>query len=100
MKRLILALGLMLPMSAQPAQDPNEAVQKVVTVKYADPQAIANLLRNFGVDVRPDAHMKVLALSGPRTWRSPLRLSSRNPMKSSGRSEREEARRMSATTWP
>jgi len=66
MKRLILAFGLMLPMSAQPAQDPNEAVQKVVTVKYADPQAIANLLRNFGVDVRPDAHMKVLALSGPR----------------------------------
>src|SRR5690348_13273740 len=66
MKRLILALALVAAsLMAQP-QDPNERIQKLVTVKYADPQSIANLLRDFGVDVRPDPRMKVLALSGPR----------------------------------
>jgi hypothetical protein len=68
MKRVLLALALtaaLLP--AQPAQGPDyEKIQKLVMVKYADPQAIANLLRDFGVDVRPDGRMKVLALSGPR----------------------------------
>jgi hypothetical protein len=67
MKRLLLALALVAaPLPAQPTQDPNERIQKLVTVKYADPQAIANLLRDFGVDIKTDNRMKVLAISGNR----------------------------------
>lgn len=67
MKRLILALALMaVPILAQVGQDPNEKIQKLVTLKYADPGSITNLLRNFGVDLQLDGHMKVIALSGPR----------------------------------
>jgi hypothetical protein len=71
MKRIVLALALMAaPVLAQPlvstAPDQNERVQKLVTLKYADPVAIRNLLRNFGVDLQVDEQMRVLALSGHR----------------------------------
>jgi hypothetical protein len=67
MKRLILALALIaIPTMAQVGQDPAEKIQKLVTLKYADPQSVAGLLRNFGVDLQVDNRMKVIALSGPR----------------------------------
>jgi len=67
MKRLILALALIaMPTLAQVGQDPRERIQKLVTLKYADPQSIINLLHDFGVDMREDSRMKVIALSGQR----------------------------------
>jgi hypothetical protein len=68
MKRLILALALLvMPMMAQPGQEANERVQKLVTVKYADPQSLATLLRNFGIEIAVDERMKVLSLAGLRS---------------------------------
>jgi len=66
MKRLMLLLALALPLSAQANQDPNEPVQKLVTLKYADPRTVQNLLTHFGVDTRSDENLKVIALSGRR----------------------------------
>jgi len=67
MKRILLALALMAaPVLAQTGSDPNEQIQKLVTLKYADPRSIRNLLTSFGVDVRIDEQMKVVALSGHR----------------------------------
>ena len=68
MKRLILALALIvMPTLAQMGQDPAERIQKLVTVKFADPQSVANLLSNFGVELRVDNRMKVIALTGRRS---------------------------------
>jgi hypothetical protein len=67
MKRLILALALIaMPTLAQVAQDPTERVQKLVTLKYADAQSVASLLHDFGVELRVDVRMKVIAVSGQR----------------------------------
>jgi len=66
MKRLILLVVLALPVLAQPNLDPNERIQKLVTLKYADPQTVQNLLADFGVDRRSDNNLKVIALSGRR----------------------------------
>jgi hypothetical protein len=67
MKRILLALVLMAaPVLAQTTLDPNEQIQKLVTLKYADPRAIRNLLTNFGVVVQVDEQTKVLALAGHR----------------------------------
>jgi hypothetical protein len=67
MKRILLALVLIAaPVLAQTTVDPNEQIQKLVVLKYADPRAIEILLRDFGVAVRIDPQMKVLALSGHR----------------------------------
>jgi hypothetical protein len=66
MKRLILVLALALPLAAQTNQDPNERIQKLVTLKYADPQTVQNLLADFGVDRRWDQNLKVIALTGRR----------------------------------
>jgi hypothetical protein len=66
-KRLLLVLVLAFaPVMAQTPQDPTERIQKLVTLKYADPQAVQLLLMHFGVDTRADERMKVIALSGPR----------------------------------
>ena len=67
MKRLLLALVLVTaPVVAQTPQDPNERIQKLVTLKYADPSIVRRLLANFGVDIQSDDRMKVIAVSGPR----------------------------------
>ncbi len=66
MKRLILFLALALPLAAQPNADPTEHIQKLVTLKYADPGAVIRLLQDFGVDRRSDDSLKVIALSGRR----------------------------------
>jgi hypothetical protein len=52
---------------AAPVWGQNEQVQKLVTLKYADPVAAQSLLRNFGVNMTADRQMKVLALSGPKS---------------------------------
>jgi len=68
MKRIVLAMALMAASAlAQVGQDPNERIQKLVQVKYADANSFQNLLLNFGVDVRTDSRMKVVALTGPRS---------------------------------
>jgi hypothetical protein len=41
-----------------------EMVHKLVNLRYVDPHAAQNLLRNFGVQVQADRQMKVVALSG------------------------------------
>jgi hypothetical protein len=66
MKRLMLLLVLALPLAAQTNQDPNEKIQKLVTLKYADPRAVQNLLASFGVDTRVDENLKMIALAGRR----------------------------------
>ncbi len=69
MKKLIaLALLVLTPLAAQQttAQDPNEEVRKVVSLKYADPVSIQMLLRDFGVAVRADTRLKMIALTGRR----------------------------------
>jgi hypothetical protein len=43
-----------------------EPVHKLVNLKYVDPHAAQNLLRNFGVNVQADRQMKVVALSGSK----------------------------------
>jgi hypothetical protein len=66
MKRLIVCLALALPLVAQTGQDPNEEIQKLVTLKYASPGSIMNLLRDFHVGMRTDENLKVIALTGRR----------------------------------
>jgi len=68
-KRLLLALVLLAaPVMAQaPQEHPNDRIQKLVTLKYADPQIVRRLLTNFGVEIQADDRMKVIALSGPRS---------------------------------
>ena len=68
MKRLILALILAAaPVMAQPAQSPNEVIQKLVPLKYVDSLTLRRLLTNFGVQIQSDDHTKVIALSGTRS---------------------------------
>jgi hypothetical protein len=65
MKRIFLALALIAaPMWGQEKQD--DRVQRLVTLKYVEPMAVQNLLRDFGVDIRMDRQMKVVALTGRR----------------------------------
>src|SRR5580700_7729152 len=69
MEILIAALLLVGPVMAQgdPAKpQPPERVQKLVTLKYVDPQSIQNLISMFNVDVRVNGQMKVVALSGTK----------------------------------
>jgi hypothetical protein len=68
MKRLLLlALLLVSPVIAQDQFSPQEKVQKLVTLKYADPQSVVRLLRVWGLDsVEMDNQLKVLSLSGTK----------------------------------
>jgi hypothetical protein len=67
MKRILWALVLMVaPVMAQTGTDPNEQIQRLVTLKYVDPRAVRTLLTNFGVVVQIDEQMKVIAVSGHR----------------------------------
>jgi hypothetical protein len=63
MKRLLIAaLLLAAPVMAQFEPD----VQKLVMLKYADPQAILNLIRMFGVNGTVNEQMMVIAISGKK----------------------------------
>ncbi len=68
MKRFLLALALVAaPLLAQEsAFNPEEVIQKMVTVKYIDPASLRNLLGSFGVDIRLDERTRVIVLGGPR----------------------------------
>ena len=68
MKRFFLALLLLaLPLAAQEEKKteakPPATVQKLFVLKYADPQAVENLLRVFNASIAPNRDMRVLAVS-------------------------------------
>jgi hypothetical protein len=69
MKRFFLALLLLaLPLAAQEEKKTetkrsDTMVQKLFVLKYADPQAVENLLRVFGVSIAQIRDMRVLAVS-------------------------------------
>ena len=63
---LVTAPVLLEPAAAQQAADPNERIQKLVTLKYIEPYVVSSLLRDFGVDIRSDPRSKVIALTGRR----------------------------------
>jgi hypothetical protein len=66
MKRILLLLALaMAPAWAQ--EKPDDQVQRLVHLKYADPIAVSSLLRNFGVSLLPDPKMMVISMSGKRS---------------------------------
>ena len=59
MKKLLIAIALLAaPLLAQ------DKIQRLVKLSYADPQAIAPLLRDFGVQMEANREMKVIVLSG------------------------------------
>jgi hypothetical protein len=62
MKRIILTVLLL----AAPAfaQAPKERTTKLVTLKYADPNAIFGMVKMFGVEIQMNGAMKTMALSG------------------------------------
>ena len=63
MKRLCMAV--VLSALSLLAQGPNQQrISKLVTVKYANPEGLINLVRMFDVDVQVNGGMKVLAIRG------------------------------------
>jgi len=60
MKRLLPAVFLVFASLALP----QEQVQKVVPLKYADPQSLVRLLQVFGVQMQFDNRMRVITVSG------------------------------------
>jgi hypothetical protein len=66
MKRTLWMLLLALaPVMAQ--EKPDDQVQRLVRLKYADPNAVSMLLRNFGVSVVQDQKMMVISMTGKRS---------------------------------
>jgi len=62
MKRLFLALIIYaLPCLAQPVPAP---VQKIIMLKYAEPNAVQRLLQVFNLSMQTDSRMKVISISG------------------------------------
>ena len=69
MKRLLLVALLLVPsfMAQNTPFAPPEQVQRLVSLKYADPQRVAALLRVWGLDsIQPDTNLKVISLSGTK----------------------------------
>jgi hypothetical protein len=65
MKWLLIAALVAGPLFGQePGTDPR--VHRLVNLKYVDPYAARDLLKNFGVSMTADRQLKVLALSGPK----------------------------------
>jgi hypothetical protein len=60
----MMALALALVAAPLWGQD---TVHKLVNLRYIDPFAAQNLLKNFGVQVQSDRQMKVVALSGNKS---------------------------------
>jgi len=69
MTRVLVMLALVCApaVGQEPTVKPDEEIQRVVTVKYVEPEALRNLLQNFGVDTRVDPRLKVITLSGRRS---------------------------------
>jgi hypothetical protein len=76
MKRLLLfcfAQILMLAPAMAQAQEtnappaiPSPRIQRLVTLKYADPQSVRNLLSIFNLGLTVDSRMRVIAMEGPK----------------------------------
>jgi hypothetical protein len=64
MKTLILIAALALSAAAQDTQPIGAKAQRIVQLKYVDPIAVQNLLRNFGVEITADRQLKIVALTG------------------------------------
>ncbi len=64
MKRFILAATLVLPLLAQPQQQPRERTTKLVHLKYVDPQQISGIVTQFGVNVVPNSGLKAMTIEG------------------------------------
>jgi hypothetical protein len=62
---MFLLLLAMAPGWAQ--EKPDDQVQRLVHLKYADPADVSMLLRNFGVSLLPDQKMMVIAMNGKRS---------------------------------
>jgi hypothetical protein len=63
---LVLAPAFLELAAAQQPPDPNERIQKLVTLKYIEPDILGTLLRDFGIDIRWDPRSRVVALAGRR----------------------------------
>jgi hypothetical protein len=61
MKRLVIAALLAIPLLAQQTET---RTTKLVRLKYADPQALRQVISQFGVNVVPESGMKVMTLEG------------------------------------
>jgi hypothetical protein len=60
-RRLIWTLMTLIALAGLTvAQDPNRTVQKMIEVKYADPERMANLVNGFGINMRYDKSLHVL----------------------------------------
>jgi len=64
MKRLLCILALASAAWAQ--TKPDDRVNTVVQLKYANPASIATLLSNFNVNLRVDDRMKAISMEGSR----------------------------------
>lgn len=64
-RSLILTVALPVLILPQEAPKPSR-IQKIIEIKHADPQSLANVLSVFGVDMRIDAGMKIIAVNGLR----------------------------------
>jgi len=66
-KRLLLYLLMAAgTLAAQALKDADVPIQKLVTLKYVEPNTVQRLLAHFGVDIQWDVRSKVIAISGPR----------------------------------
>jgi len=63
MKRIVLAT-LLLAAAASGQQPPPQRITKLITLKYASPDAIFSMIKVFGVDVQTNGSMKTMAISG------------------------------------
>ncbi len=64
MRLLITMLVVMFTAAGAWPQERPVRVQKILQVKYADPQRLANLLSVFGLKLQVDSAMKVIAVDG------------------------------------
>jgi hypothetical protein len=61
-----LCIGLLLMTAAAWAQEPPKNTQAIIEVKYADPNTLADLLRQtFNANMRADSALHVIGVSGP-----------------------------------
>jgi hypothetical protein len=65
MKRLIFAaLLIAAPLLAQTTPPPPQRATRLVNLKFADPQAIINMVKMYGVEIQFNRELKVMSLSG------------------------------------
>src|SRR5258708_28226820 len=65
MKRMLLWVLLMAAPVVAQTPAPDGRVNKLVTLKYAEPNAVAPLFNPWGVNIMPNRQIKTLSISGP-----------------------------------